>query len=146
MLFCYKILLHWHIVIYPQIFSTYSSTRFITERSPHSQISHYFCHKHAAHERIQLSTFFCQHCCNPGSFFALNSIIYFRYHRQSHLRTFLRSRKPTQNIVEKNEKTHSNMILEQLVRSVTKNIAVSTKHCFLLFSSTYQHLVGCMKL
>ena len=41
-----------HIAIFPHIFLIYIDTRSIVERTPHSQIQHYFCHKHDAHERI----------------------------------------------------------------------------------------------
>ena len=94
----------------------------IVERTTHSHIQRYFCHKHDAHERICLSIFFSQHYCNSCSLFILfNShitvtfiILYFCLEfyfpivdiitNHLHL-TFLCSRKTNKNCCDKNVKT-----------------------------------------
>ena len=45
------------ITIRPHIFAFYNETTFIVERTPHSHIQRYVCHKHDAHERICLPIF-----------------------------------------------------------------------------------------
>ena len=62
------VLQHLYIAIRPHIFSAYNVTRSVVERTPHSHIQRYFCHKHDAHELICLSIFFCQYYCNSSLF------------------------------------------------------------------------------
>ena len=64
-----------HIVIRPHIFSTYNDTRSIVERTPHSHIQRYFCHKHDADKRICLSISFCQHYCKSCSFLLFHFLL-----------------------------------------------------------------------
>ena len=57
-----------HIAIRSYIFTIYNDIRSIVERTPHSHIQCYFCHKLDSNERIYLSIFFCQYYCNSCSF------------------------------------------------------------------------------
>ena len=51
---------------------------------------------------------------------------------------FFHSRKTNEKYCDKNEKTHSDIILSRLVRSVARSIVVSKKHCFLVFACALQ--------
>ena len=93
---------HLHIVIRPHIFLTYNDTRSIVERTSHSHILRYFCHRHDAHERIYLSIFFCQDYYNSCSFLLFHFLLFCIV---SHLYLiFLRSRKTNTKCCHKNEK------------------------------------------
>ena len=51
---------------------------------------------------------------------------------------FFHSRKTNEKYCDKNEKTHSDIILSWLVRSVARRIVVSKKYCFLVFVCALQ--------
>ena len=51
---------------------------------------------------------------------------------------FFHSRKTNEKYCDKNEKTHSDIILSWLVRSVARSIVVSKKYCFLVFACALQ--------
>ena len=95
-----------------------------------SVIQHYFCHKHDAHERICLSMFFCQYYCNSCSFYL---IFCFKFYfltvdiiASITFTCYFPVRvTPIQNVETKTKKTHSDIILAWLVRSVTKTIFFS---------------------
>ena len=51
---------------------------------------------------------------------------------------FFHSRKTNEKYCDKNEKTHTDIILSWLVRSVARSIVVSKKYCFLVFACALQ--------
>ena len=91
-----------HIAICPYIFPSYKDTRSIAERTPHSHIQRYFCHKHDAHERICLSIFFSQR--NSCSFLLFHFFFFEFYQRQPLYLLFLPPDKTNTKCCEKNEK------------------------------------------
>ena len=137
---CFIIICILHIVIPSHIFSTYSDTRFIVERSPHSHIQCYAFISIILMNIFNSSCFFHQNSCNSCSFLLFHFLLsillsYYIYHRPPLLVTFSPFlQNQCKMLLQKGKKSHSDIILEQLVRSVAGNIVVSRTSDYICIS------------